>query len=88
VLARYAWDMGLSYSILNDKGNISLSGSDMLNTRVYQWETETPLFYSTNSFQWRTRVFMLTFSYRLNNYQEQKRKAKRGFDVNDNVIAE
>lgn len=88
VLARYAWDMGLSYSILNDKGNISLSGRDMLNTRIYQWETETPQFYSTNSFQWRTRVFMLTFSYRLNNYQEQKRKAKRGFDVNDNINTE
>ncbi|MFY0672747.1 MAG: TonB-dependent receptor [Bacteroidia bacterium] len=88
VLARYAWDMGLSYSVLNDKGNISLSGRDMLNTRIYQWETETPQFYSNNSFQWRTRVFMLTFSYKLNNYQEQKRKTRRGMDVNDNINAE
>lgn len=85
VLARWAWDTGLSYPVLKDKGTLSFSGRDMLNTRIYRWVTETPSFYNSNDFQWRTRTFMLTFSYRLNNYQEERRSRKKGFEVNDNV---
>ncbi|MGB0431816.1 MAG: TonB-dependent receptor domain-containing protein [Bacteroidia bacterium] len=85
VLARYNWDFGLSYPMLNDKATLSFTGRDILNTRRYRWETETDDFYSTSDFQWRTRVFRVSFNYRLNNYKEQRRKKQKGFDVNDNV---
>lgn len=73
-LSMYSWDMGLSMDVLKGNGTITFSAKDILNSRRRRWEVDTPTLVSTNDFLWRSRQFVLSFSYRLN----QKKKRSRG----------
>ncbi|MGB1205031.1 MAG: TonB-dependent receptor domain-containing protein [Chitinophagales bacterium] len=73
-LAIYGWDAGLAKDVLNGNGTISFSARDILNTRKRRHFVETTDYYSELEFQWRSRQFLLTFNYRLN----QKKKRGRG----------
>ncbi len=78
-LAYYAIDMGLNRDILNGNGTINVSVQDLLNSRKWRGITQGAEFYQESSFQWRSRQFMVSFVYRLN----QKKKGggrERGGD--------
>lgn len=70
-------DVGLSKDVFKNNGTLSLSISDLLNTRKYRGETITETFTSESQFQWRKGpTAVLSFTYRLN--QKKQREGKRG----------
>ena len=71
----YSLDFGISKDIMSKKATLTLSGRDMLNTRIRRSITFGDNFYSTDRFQWRARQLTLTFNYRLN--QQKKRGGGR-----------
>lgn len=71
----YSLDFGISKDIMNKKATLTLSGRDMLNTRIRRSVTFGDNFYSTDQFQWRARQLTMTFNYRLN--QQKKRGGGR-----------
>ena len=68
-------DLGVSKDILKNKGTLTLSVRDLLNTRLYRYDTFGDDFFSSGVHQWRSRQSTLTFNYRLN---QQKRRGGRG----------
>ncbi len=65
--AMYAFDLGLSKTIMRKKGTVTLNAQDLFNTRKYRFVTEGKDFRQEGSFQWRKGPqVVLTFSYRLN----------------------
>lgn len=81
-LARYALNMGASIDVLNGNGTISFNASDIFNTRKRQSIDIGDNFYSEGEFQWRSRFFRLSFSYRINQTKKQFERNNRnnGFD--------
>lgn len=59
-------DLGMSRDVLKNKGTLTLSVRDLLNSRKRRSVIETDTYYSTSEFQWRARQILLTFTYRLN----------------------
>lgn len=75
--AMYFINTGLSMDVLKKNGTISFSGRDILNTRKRVYTTETNGLYTDGYFQWRSRQFIITFSYRLN---QKKQRGGGNFD--------
>ena len=65
-LATYALDVGLSRKVFSGKGDLTLSGRDLFNTRVQRTIIEQQNYTSTSDFQWRqARQVVLSLVYRL-----------------------
>ncbi len=79
----YSWDLGLAMDVLKGNGTLTFSAKDMLNSRRRRWEVDTPTLVSTNDFQWRSRQFVLSFSYRLNQKKKRGGRGDRGGDGGD-----
>ena len=71
-------NLAFSKDILKEKGTLSLSVSDLLNSRKRKSESFTPTTYSIGEFQWRERQIRLNFTYRFN----QKKKRERQGNYN------
>jgi hypothetical protein len=65
-LSMYSIDLGLSKDIFKGKGTITANVRDLLNSRKRRSIIDTDGYYSNSTFQWRSRQFTVTFSYRLN----------------------
>lgn len=76
-LAMYMLNLGLSKDILKDKGTLTLSVDDLLNSRKWRSETETANFYSNAEFQWRRRTVTLSLNYRINQDRSNRRDNRR-----------
>jgi outer membrane receptor protein involved in Fe transport len=79
-LAIYSVDLGLSRDILKGKGTIAASVRDLFNTRVRKNIVDTEGYYSSTRFQWQSRQFLLTFTYRLNQMKEKEREREHSED--------
>lgn len=76
-------DMGLSRDIWNNKGTLSFSVRDLLNSRKWRSVTELPTLYSESEWQWRKGpTFALTLNYRLNQ-KKQRPEGSGGEEYND-----
>ena len=65
-LATYALDVGLSLKVFAGKGDLTLSGRDLFNTRVQRTIIDQQNYTSTSDFQWRqARQVVLSLVYRL-----------------------
>ncbi|MFP5471105.1 MAG: TonB-dependent receptor domain-containing protein [Bacteroidia bacterium] len=73
----YFLNLGASMDVLKGNGTISFSAQDIFNTRKRRWETFGEGFYSESEFQWRSRQFILSFNYRIN--QKKKKEERGGF---------
>jgi len=62
--SNYGMDMGLSKTLLNKKGNIKFSVSDVFNTRTAKINSTLPNVNYNLSQKHESRVFRLTFTYR------------------------
>lgn len=78
--AFYSIDMALSKDILQGKGTLTLSVSDLLDSRKWRSETFTENYYADSEFQWSSRQFRLTFSYRLNQNKNTQRERSGSFE--------
>ncbi len=77
VLSMFTWNAGISKELLKDKATLTFSAKDILNTRKRRMLTDTPDLYSELEFQWRSRQFLLSFNYRLN--QKKKMGGRGGY---------
>ena len=75
-------DTGLSRELLDGRATLTLSIRDLLDTRKRNMTIEEPTFYSKNIFQWSSRTFLLSFTYRFNQ-KESKRQNRRRAPVDD-----
>ena len=82
-LARYALNMGASIDVLKSNGTISFNASDIFNTRKRRSIDIGDNFYSEGEFQWRSRFFRLSFTYRINQSKKQAEKNKRNQEYDD-----
>ncbi len=82
-LARYALNMGASIDVLKGNGTISFNASDIFNTRKRRSIDIGDNFYSEGEFQWRSRFFRLSFTYRINQSKKQAEKNKRNQEFDD-----
>lgn len=78
--AFYTVDLALSKDIFQGKGSLTLSVSDLLNSRKWRNETFGQNFYSDSEFQWRARQVTFSFSYRLNQKKAPQRERDEGFE--------
>ena len=74
-LSQYSIDLGLARDVLKGKATITASVRDLLNTRKQRSIIENAGYYSRSESQWRTRQFLITFSYRLNRAKERDRSS-------------
>jgi outer membrane receptor protein involved in Fe transport len=72
-LSIYSVDLGLSRDIFKGKGTITAGVRDLFNTRKRRSIIERNDYYSTSTFQWRSRQFTINFTYRLNREKERQR---------------
>lgn len=69
-------NLSFSKDILKDKGTLSLSVSDLLNSRKRKSTSYTPTTISNGEFQWRTRQVLLNFTYRFNQKKKRERSSR------------
>ena len=73
--AIYHFDFGASKDVFKKKGTLTLSVSDIFNSRRRNYIAIGDNFYTEGDFQWRQRQFTLALNYRLN--QEKRRGGGR-----------
>ncbi len=73
-------DAGIQKRILNDKGNIKLSVSDIFKTAPWSGRSEYAGVVSTANGDWDTRRFKINFSYFFGNDKVKSRKRKTGLE--------
>lgn len=78
--AMYSIDLGASRDILKQKGTLTLSVRDLLNSRRMRSISEGDDFYANTDFQWRARQITLTLNYRLNQAKQRGNDKKREED--------
>ena len=66
-----------SKDVIKDKATLSLNVSDLLNARKRRTETRTDNVFTESEFQWRERQVTLSFLYRFNEQQDQRRGRDR-----------
>ncbi|MEP4532521.1 MAG: outer membrane beta-barrel family protein [Cyclobacteriaceae bacterium] len=84
---RYAMsslDLGISRDVFGEDGTISLSVTDLFNTRKYRFETQTENFYEKGYWQRRRGPSaQLTFIYRLNQKKQRPGRGENGGEFMD-----
>ncbi|KAA3650136.1 MAG: TonB-dependent receptor [Bacteroidetes bacterium] len=78
--ALYTFDLSASKDVLKGKGTLVASVRDVLNSRKRRSTTETDYLYSESEFQWRSRQFLLTFTYRIKEMKKRNGKPDGSFD--------
>jgi len=73
----YFIDIGLKKDIFNKKGSLSFKVSDLLNSRKFNMETYGDNFYVETQYFRTTRLFLISFTYKINRYRMKERR-KRG----------
>ncbi|MGB0887871.1 MAG: TonB-dependent receptor domain-containing protein [Vicingaceae bacterium] len=77
-LARYSMDAGFSFDVLKGNGTVAFNVKDILNSRKRRSISFGDNFESESEFQWRSRYFRVSFTYRIN--QKKKRERDRDFE--------
>lgn len=75
-LAMYGFDIAASQDVLKEKGTLTLSVRDLLNSRRWRYTAEGENFITVNDFQWRARSIVLSLTYRLN--QQNRKEGNKG----------
>ncbi len=79
--AYYFSTVGIKQSLFKQKGSLTLQVRDLVGHTNYITTTESPHQYKYSNFQRESQVFLLTFSYRINNYKVKQNK-KQNQDTN------
>lgn len=78
----YFFDISFAKEILSGKGTLVASARDLLNTNRRRSTVDTEFLYSESDFQWRSRQFLLSFNYRINQ-KKSKQQNQAGGNFND-----
>ncbi|WP_378173142.1 TonB-dependent receptor domain-containing protein [Aquimarina sp. SS2-1] len=69
-------NLAFSKDLFKEKASLTFNVSDLFNSRKRQSVSTTETFITDGEFQWRERIFTLSFTYRFN--QKKKRQRSRG----------
>ncbi len=69
--ATVALDFATSIDLMKNNGTITLSVSDLFNSRRRRSFSEDETFYSEDNFLWQSRSVILSFNYRINQHKKQ-----------------
>ncbi len=72
MLSMYALDAGIGGDVLKGKGTLTFNVRDIFNSRMRRSIVTRNGYYSRSDFQWRSRQFMVTFSYRINRQKQER----------------
>ena len=78
----YMSSIGIKQSLLNNKASLTLNIRNLLGNSTMTSTTQTANQYRFGSFKRETQVFMLTFSYRINNYRAKQSSRQSGDESN------
>jgi hypothetical protein len=70
----YFTTIGLRQELFKKKASLTLQARDLFGNMKFANTSEAPGLYRFNSFKRESPVFMLTFSYRINNFKQQMRR--------------
>jgi hypothetical protein len=68
--------------IFNKKGTLSFNASDLLNSRRYKNTTTTESFTNYSEFQWRRPSYVMTFTYKINELKNDRRRRNQNYSGN------
>lgn len=74
-------DAGLKLDVLKKKGTVNLNVRDLFNQRRWGGYTETAQFYREHEIRWMRRMFMVSFTYRIGGFQNDKKGNQNGGDM-------
>jgi outer membrane receptor protein involved in Fe transport len=80
----FSINLAFSKDLFKEKASIAFSVNDLLNSRRYKGDIETPTFFSTRDLQFRGgQTLNLSFTYRFNQNKKQERQNNggQGFDM-------
>lgn len=80
----YSSTLGIRRTILKNKGSLTLQCRDFLGSANYISTTESANQYQYNRSQRESQVFLLTFSYHINNYKAKQSNRQNQDDSNNN----
>ena len=69
----------INKDILKKKGTLSFNASDLLNSSRFKNTTTTELFTNYNEFQWRRPSYVMTFTYKINERKNERRRRNQGY---------
>lgn len=76
VSGQFFMDASLNKKILKNKGTLSIRGTDIFNTRSYNFETEGVNFYQESYRKRQSRFVFVGFSYNFGQYKERSFKGR------------
>jgi outer membrane receptor protein involved in Fe transport len=80
----FSINLAFSKDLFKEKASIAFSVNDLLNSRRYKGDIETPTFFSTRDLQFRggqTLNFSFTYRFNQNKKQERQNNGGQGFDM-------
>lgn len=76
----YSINLAASRDVFKNKGTVTFSVNDLLNSRKRRGEVILDDFTSNSEFQWRARSVNLSLNYRLNQKKQRRRGGGRSYD--------
>ena len=76
--ARYSLDAGISFDLLKGDGTLSFNAKDIFNSRKRRSISYGENFVSESDWQWRSRYFRVSFTYRIN--QKKKKGGNQNYE--------
>lgn len=70
----------INKDLFNKKGTMSFRASDIFNSRKRKSTTETETFRNYTEFQWRQPTYIFTFTYRINENKNNRKRSQRSND--------
>jgi hypothetical protein len=80
----YFSTIGIRQGLFKQKASLTLQIRDLVGHTNYATTTESRYLYSYSNFQRESQVFLLTFSYRINNYKAKQNNKQNQDDTNNN----
>ena len=73
----------INKDVLKKKGTLSFNASDLLNSRRFRNTTTTERFINYFEFQWRRPSYVMTFTYKINERKNDRRRRNQSYGDGD-----
>lgn len=81
----FSMNMAFSKDVFKERGSITFTINDLLNSRIRKTNTVTPTFETNSEFQRRFRTFNLAFTYRFNQKKNNRNQGGRNGGGDDDT---
>lgn len=75
----FSFTAALNKNLWKKKATLSFRASDIFNTYRSRSKTQTPNFTTYNEYQWRNPTFIFTFTYRINESENAKKRRNNNY---------